>query len=416
MWVLGMSTALVIGFLVYGAAIFWVLVFGRLARRFGIVDAPGVFKVHQREVPLMGGVGVMAAAAMGILLWSLLGGGMGGVVLGLLLGGAAFCAIGFLDDVRGLSVRTRFWLEAGVAFGALLLLAPPVEGGLFVWVWAVLGTFFVVGLANAVNMLDGLDGLAGGVTGIALAALGFALHAAGAVDACVVALFLAAAWLGFLRFNKPPARVFMGSSGALFAGFSLGYLGLAAISSAQGALWSFLAVAFALWIPLFDAANVIFSRLRRGVSIFQKDNYHIHHRLMAAGFSRRQTVVFILVLGGMGGVASVGVAPGSPTTALIMPSIFAGVVALLLLHYRMARGAVDFRLIRREMVTSNGRCVLVSQFRVEERSGAVHVETYIERLDEDGTTTMLARLVSHEEEAQAIWERMVEQARTTFMP
>ncbi len=409
-----MLTTIIVVLGAYCGALLLVPLFARFARRLGAVDRPGLFKVHQKEVPLSGGVGVMVAATAAILIWQLLSRKtFTPSVFGLLIGSFVFCGLGLFDDIHKLSVRVRFWLMASAAFVAILLLKAPTTSPYLLWLWMVVGTFFVVGLSNAVNMLDGLDGLAAGSTGISFCALAFLLFCVNETTAAVAALLLAAAWLAFLRYNRPPAKVFMGSAGALFAGFALGYLGLSVISAARGAFWSFVAVGFVLWVPLFDALGVMLSRFLRGASIFQKDNYHIHHRLMASGFSRRQTVVFVQTLTAIGAVSAVAFVPnGTFPIRFCIPALFLGVVAVLLLHYRTAKGAKQFLLMRREVLTLNGASLLVSQFRVEERSGAVHIETYLEKVDGNGSSKTLYRLVSSESGAEDVWQNMLSRARS----
>ncbi|RKY15622.1 MAG: hypothetical protein DRP82_01300 [Planctomycetota bacterium] len=409
-----MLTTIIVVLSAYCVALAAVPAFSRLAYRLGAVDKPGLFKVHQREVPLSGGVGVLIATVVAILIWRLLTHqAISDSFLGLLVGSFAFCGLGLLDDIHKLSVRVRFWLMTMAAFVVILFLKAPTTSFYLLWLWMVVGTFFLVGLSNAVNMLDGLDGLAAGSTGISLCGLSFLLFSVSETAAAVGALLLAAAWLAFLRYNRPPARVFMGSAGALFAGFALAYLGLSVISAARGAFWSFVSVAFVLWVPLFDALGVMLSRFLRGVSIFQKDNYHIHHRLMASGFSRRQTVVFVQILSAVGAVSGVAFVPNSIFSArLCVPALFLAIVAVVLLHYRAAKGAKQFLLMRREVLTLNGASLLVSQFRVEERSGAVHIETYLEKVNGNGGSKTLYRLVSSESGADDVWQHMLSRAHS----
>jgi UDP-GlcNAc:undecaprenyl-phosphate GlcNAc-1-phosphate transferase len=220
---------------------------------------------------------------------------------GVLLGGGIVFLTGLWDDLRGLPPIAKLIAQgaaAAVAFGLglrveVLSLGPTMDLPLG-WVSLPLTILWVVGVTNAFNLIDGLDGLA---TGIALVALSTTLVVAlllGNLEVVVVCLALIGALLGFLPYNFNPARIFLGDSGSLFVGFML------AILSVHGSLKSATAVLvivplFALALPLLDTLLAIARRWLRGVPLSGADARHIHHQLLAVGFTHRRAVVVLYV-------------------------------------------------------------------------------------------------------------------------
>ena len=152
--------------------------------------------------------------------------------------------------------------------------------------------FWIVGMTNAINLIDGLDGLASGVTAIASVALFFVALRTHQIGAAMIFLALAGAAIGFLKYNFNPASIFLGDSGSLFMGFIL------AAASVIGVLKSTLLISLIipiliLAVPIFDTASAIVRRLKAKAHIFKADNGHIHHRLLNAGLSQREAVMAI---------------------------------------------------------------------------------------------------------------------------
>jgi UDP-GlcNAc:undecaprenyl-phosphate GlcNAc-1-phosphate transferase len=287
-----------------------------------LVDQPGGRKVHTTAVPRLGGIGIRAgfAAAVAVEMagetwWSwprLLGRG-DGEVLGLMIGLAVVFAVGLLDDVRG--------MRAGVKFGGQLVAAafpiffglrieffgnPFGPGVLHLGLWSYpLTALWLVAFANVFNLIDGLDGLAAGVAGIAaLSFLALAIDMNQAI-AALLAAGLIGACLGFLRYNFNPASIYMGDSGAMSIGFVLGCVSLTGVMKSAAAI-SLIAPLLIIGVPVFDTASAIIRRWRYGRPIHEADNGHIHHRLLARGFSQRQTVLIIYAWSGalaLGGYA-----------------------------------------------------------------------------------------------------------------
>jgi UDP-GlcNAc:undecaprenyl-phosphate GlcNAc-1-phosphate transferase len=243
----------------------------RLARRMGVVDRPGPLKVQQLPVPYLGGVAVFAGLA-GPVAWAqpaLL------VPLGLAL------LLGLADDVADVSPPVR--LAGEIAIGVTAAITMPgrmsVAGG-------VATTLVVVALLNAVNLLDGLDGLATSVT--ALGALGFSVVLDG--DARVTAMALAGALLGFLAWNRPPARIYLGDAGSYLVGTGLALLLVLTATSDEGTATTAGALLFVA-VPVADTTIAIVRRRRAGRPLFQGDRGHVYDQLVDRGWSSQMSTL-----------------------------------------------------------------------------------------------------------------------------
>jgi UDP-GlcNAc:undecaprenyl-phosphate GlcNAc-1-phosphate transferase len=282
-----------------------------LSFRLGAVAQPGGRNIHAAPTGRLGGL----ALAAGFLAAGLLYGGAGGFstrqVGWLLVVAAATTLVMAVDDVRGLRARDKLLLQlvlalsvpvlAGIRIGFVNLgFGHVVQLGVLVGV--PLTVVWLLGMQNTMNLLDGVDGLAGGVAAIvAFALLLAAVNREGSSpDQATVVLLCAAltgACLGFLIFNFHPARIFMGDGGAHFLGMTLGILSIFGI--AKGAVVFALVVpVFALLVPIADTALSIVRRRRQKVSIAHPDTAHIHHQLLDFGLSQRQTcLAFYLATG-----------------------------------------------------------------------------------------------------------------------
>jgi UDP-GlcNAc:undecaprenyl-phosphate GlcNAc-1-phosphate transferase len=281
-----------------------VMIFSRLAPTIGMVDVPGGRKHHGHPVPLVGGLAIFAAFLAAA------------IVLGLaprlgffLLALSIIIAVGLWDDVTEIAPRVKLAIQ--VAACALMIWGGGVQlqalGDLFgvrpigLWMFSIpLTVFAVVGVVNAVNMMDGMDGLAG-----CTAFWAFGWYAIVAADSGLelqfnTALILCGSIAGFLLFNmrfpwQKHARVFLGDAGSLMIGFALAWY---AIDLTQGAGRSFPPIA-ALWVlllPLADCVSVMARRVRKGRSPFVGDRHHIHHYLLARGYTHSQTLAILTAL------------------------------------------------------------------------------------------------------------------------
>jgi UDP-GlcNAc:undecaprenyl-phosphate/decaprenyl-phosphate GlcNAc-1-phosphate transferase len=224
------------------------------------------------------------------------------VIRGLLLGLLVLVLFGLWDDRVTLGYRAKF---AGqfVAVGICMVVGGIHVGNITIWgadtvppyVSTLITFVFLIGITNAINLADGLDGLAGGMALLCLCAIALFAVASGKPDATAVALIEAGAVLGFLRFNTHPARVFMGDCGSQMLGLSVGALALLATQGDACPLSAALPLLL-LGIPIMDTTFVMLTRIRAGRSPFSADRNHLHHRLLALGFAHREAVILIYLL------------------------------------------------------------------------------------------------------------------------
>ncbi|HEY3551194.1 MAG TPA: MraY family glycosyltransferase [Gaiellaceae bacterium] len=269
---------------------------GGMARRLGVVDAPGGRRVNQLPVPRLGGLGLF----LGLLVPALAFLHLGHQTRGLLLGAAVAVTVGMVDDFRGLPWYAKLGGQAAAA-GVLTGFGVWVDRFTFPFVGIhtlpsgvgiPLTIVWIVAIMNMVNFLDGLDGLAAGVAAIAGLTFSVIALSLGKVDAAVLSAIVFGTCVGFLRHNFYPARIIMGDSGALLLGYVL------AAVSVQGLLKTAATVALffpllVLAVPIVDTTFVVVRRLKHGERVFEADQAHLHHRFLRRGFSQRRAAVTI---------------------------------------------------------------------------------------------------------------------------
>ncbi len=290
-----------------------------LARRLEILDhALTSRKVHGRPVPRLGGVAIVTAffapilglfftdSAVGEQFYS-----DGPRALGLIAGGSAIALLGVYDDLRGSGARTKFVVQFAVALAMYGLgfrveqianpFGAPVALGLLSLPFTLL---WIVGVVNAMNLIDGLDGLAGGVAFIAVASTFLVAFERGQPLMILFTAALAGSVLGFLFYNFNPASIFMGDTGSMFLGFVLAVSAIQTNQKGSTAV-AMLVPIVALGLPIGDTLLSITRRAVRGQPLFHSDRGHFHHRLMALGFTHRQTVLFLYGLCALLGATAV---------------------------------------------------------------------------------------------------------------
>lgn len=293
-----------------------------ISRRAGFLDRPAERKIHKEPVPLMGGFAVYLAFVITVILHVKLSGlllahpsffyfippeilrylpGVEEVwdkLKVILYGGTVMLLLGVLDDIRDVGAKAKLGVQV---LAALMLVLFGIRITLFVdsyFFGAVVTVLWVVGITNAFNLLDNMDGLSGGVA--VIAALFFFLTAwmHGYMFIGAVMLVFAGSVLGFLRYNFNPAKIFMGDTGSLFIGYVLAALTILNryYAGESPTLFPVIMPVLILAVPVFDTLSVICIRLKNGESIFKPDRRHFSHRLLNLGFTQRQAVLLVYLV------------------------------------------------------------------------------------------------------------------------
>lgn len=300
-------------FLVAGVAtMLLVPVAKRIAIHFDAIDYPSARRVNMLPVPRMGGIALLGGliVALAVLFVGVVFLGWKNPFVshpdlnvnyfGVALGVVVIFFVGALDDVLDLKPKPKFIgqiIAACIVAASGVLLSdirnPFGEGYIeFGWLAYPITVFYLVAFANVINLIDGLDGLAAGITAISAATIFVFSVLTGRPDSAAMSIILFGICLGFLRYNFNPASIFMGDSGALLLGFSLGVVSLFAV--ARSALFvSLLVPILAAGVPIMDTAFAIIRRKRAHRPVDEADRGHIHHRLLEAGFTQRATVLIM---------------------------------------------------------------------------------------------------------------------------
>jgi len=278
-----------------------------LSRRFGVVAQPGGRHSHRLPTPELGGLAMWVGFALAILVFL----PKDLTSLGVLLVSGLAMGLLIIDDKRGMRPVVKLAIQVGLALLAVLVFGDQIKffslpGGRIVQLGlliAPVSVFWLVGMQNTVNFLDGADGLAAGVIGIVALILMLAAGQLRQIEIVEISGALAGCCAGFLLFNFPPARIFMGDSGAHFLGIALGMVSILGVAKVAVA-FALAAPVLALAVPIADTGWAILRRRIKGTSVAAGDRLHLHHRLQSFGLDARQTCfVFYAataLLGGLG--------------------------------------------------------------------------------------------------------------------
>jgi UDP-GlcNAc:undecaprenyl-phosphate GlcNAc-1-phosphate transferase len=319
-----------------------------LALQKGFVDCPQrARKVHQQSTPRLGGAAILLSFLAVIclagvfvpqvreMMWG------NNPILGcILLGSLGIFAVGFLDDLARLAPKTKlfgeFFIAGLVVWGANLSFTEIQFLGLGsisipAWLGIGLATFWIVGMANAVNLIDGLDGLASGITLAGLVAVSVVGYLGGITSVTWMSTLLIGCLLGFLVYNSRPASIFLGDCGSLTLGYLAGCLTLLA-SFREGGMLDGIFPVLAFALPILDCVFAIFRRTMRGRSPFSPDMEHFHHRLMAKGLSHGKAVLAMWAMAGSCSLVAIAAAFGKGDQ-LFAVFVFFGLGGFILLRY-----------------------------------------------------------------------------------
>lgn len=294
----------------------------QLARVTGAVDAPGERRIHEGLVPRMGGLAMFFGVFLTFLIY------LDGFeqFRGIFLGMFVIMIVGIIDDSKGLDPKLKLLGQIVAACAAMWLSDLNIDflGGVFGTSYPLgllsgpLTVVWIVGITNAINLSDGLDGLAGGVSLIAFSCFGFLALQRADYQTFTLCLVLVGSILGFLRYNTHPAEIFMGDTGSLFLGYCLGTLSIAGNFKSLTAM-TLVTPVLVLLVPITDTLWAIIRRIREGRSPFSADKMHFHHRLLSRGMNQSQTVSLIYAVTAILSVCAVALSNSHSFKYVLVP-------------------------------------------------------------------------------------------------
>lgn len=319
-----------------------------LARAVGAVDSVGESnrKIHVSSTPRLGGLAIVFAfyaPLVGLLFVDSSVGRLFGenppMVLGLLLGGLTITCLGVYDDIIGANAAQKFSIQFAVAIALYAVgfridivstpFGPPVSLGIFA---APITCLWIVGIINAINLIDGLDGLASGIAFLAGATTLVVAFISGQILMTLFMACLTGALLGFLVYNFNPARIFMGDTGSMFLGFILAVTTVQTNSKSQATV-ALLVPVLALGLPIMDTTLAMTRRFLTGRQLFSADRGHIHHRLLDRGLSHRTSVLVMYGFSVLLCLAALGIVVSSRVGGAVAALIAAVTVSVVLVRW-----------------------------------------------------------------------------------
>jgi UDP-GlcNAc:undecaprenyl-phosphate GlcNAc-1-phosphate transferase len=297
---LSLNDYLVLGALSAVAVIFLTPLMKSIAMHYGVVDSPiESHKTHKIPVPYLGGVALVIGVVTVTYVASLTSNFSRSTFLlasSVLIPAIIMGIVGLVDDVRNLSPWSRFIVQStfGIAI-SVILVATDTLGSPFgnPWIDIPITTLWIVGITNSINFFDNIDGGASGAIAIASIFLFILSWQGGQQLIAALSIVLAGATIGFVVWNKPPARIYMGDAGALFLGILISSLAIRFDPNPIDQISSFAIPALLLAMPILDTSVAVLSRLKRRTSPFLGGKDHLSHRLMRMGFSKRQAVFML---------------------------------------------------------------------------------------------------------------------------
>ncbi len=313
----------------------------RLACKLGAIDIPkDSRRVHKKPTPSLGGIAIYISFVITTVIFAVFNKGMNfnSEFKGILIGATLILITGIIDDIKQIPAVYKLAIQVLAALIAVyggvtidFIKFPPAstEGGL-IFLKALripMTVFWIIGITNTVNLIDGLDGLAAGVSTIASLSLAAVACNIEQYNVAILLAILAGASLGFLPYNFNPAQIFMGDAGSLVIGYLL------ATISVEGVIKSATTIAvatpvLALGVPVFDTAFAIVRRLVNKKPIMEADKGHLHHRLLDHGLSQKQTVLILYIISSVLGGSSIIISDVAKSSAYLI----IGVTSILILY------------------------------------------------------------------------------------
>ena len=309
------------------ASLILVPIIKKLAIFVGAMDQPNARKVHHVPMPRLGGVAIFLSFLLGYILF----GEINTQIISILIGSFLLLLIGIFDDIR--PIKARYKLIVQIAAAVIAVYYGQMyfqEITLFGWkmtfslpIAKIISTIFIVAITNAINLIDGLDGLASGISTIyfiTIAIIAFILNRLGGLD-IILCLIMIGATLGFLVYNFPPATIFMGDSGSLFLGYIISIIALLGFKVTT--VTSLIVPITILAIPIFDTLFAIFRRLIKKQNITTADKEHFHHQLLKLKYGPVGSILIIYAINILFATISIFYVLGDSKIAIIMYIVMA---------------------------------------------------------------------------------------------
>nr|WP_270384779.1 MULTISPECIES: MraY family glycosyltransferase [unclassified Butyricicoccus] len=327
-----MSEYIVIGTIIAAFAVAAVLSYfftppvKNFAHKVGAIDVPkDARRMHKKPIPRLGGLAIYGGFLCSILIF----GQLDETMLCVLLGVAIIVALGIFDDVLALGAKLKFVVQ--IVAAAIPVCIGDLQIGLFTNLNPLSDTPFVhlgilavpvtiiwiVGITNAVNLIDGLDGLAVGVSSIAAITMLAVALLTGNMPIAITMAALAGACIGFMPYNLNPAKIFMGDTGSTFLGYMLATVSIMGLFKFYAVI-SFAVPFLILGLPIFDTANAIIRRVAAGRSPMSPDRGHVHHKLIDMGFNQKQAVAILYAISATLGLTAVVLTSSGEVKAIVL--------------------------------------------------------------------------------------------------
>lgn len=327
-----MSEYIVIGTIIAAFAVAAVLSYfftppvKNFAHKVGAIDVPkDARRMHKKPIPRLGGLAIYGGFLCSILIF----GQLDETMLCVLLGAAIIVALGIFDDVLALGAKLKFVVQ--IVAAAIPVCIGNLQIGLFTNLNPLSDTPFVhlgilavpvtiiwiVGITNAVNLIDGLDGLAVGVSSIAAITMLAVALLTGNMPIAITMAALAGACIGFMPYNLNPAKIFMGDTGSTFLGYMLATVSIMGLFKFYAVI-SFAVPFLILGLPIFDTANAIIRRVAAGRSPMSPDRGHVHHKLIDMGFNQKQAVAILYAISATLGLTAVVLTSSGEVKAIVL--------------------------------------------------------------------------------------------------
>ena len=296
------------------------------AHKVGAIDVPkDARRMHKKPIPRLGGLAIYGGFLCSILIF----GQLDETMLCVLLGAAIIVALGIFDDVLALGAKLKFVVQ--IVAAAIPVCIGDLQIGLFTNLNPLSDTPFVhlgilavpvtiiwiVGITNAVNLIDGLDGLAVGVSSIAAITMLAVALLTGNMPIAITMAALAGACIGFMPYNLNPAKIFMGDTGSTFLGYMLATVSIMGLFKFYAVI-SFAVPFLILGLPIFDTANAIIRRVAAGRSPMSPDRGHVHHKLIDMGFNQKQAVAILYAISATLGLTAVVLTSSGEVKAIVL--------------------------------------------------------------------------------------------------